>query len=116
MNDREIIHTAGRVFFQTCSVPFVCLRDYGVAAVFMMIASALNRGHISVILTDWVHLIFINESFYHGGPGRDNNQKGGLKYSDVAPFRDLGVWLSPGGCEQSESRLTCKVNVVLWKT
>jgi len=115
MNYREIIHTAWQSVLSNKLRSILTMLGViiGVAAVIMMIAiSAGTEATISEQINGLgSNLIFINESFNRGGPGQGpTNQKGGLKYSDVAAIRDQVSGIAGVAVEQSESSLTAKVN------
>lgn len=117
MNYREIIRTAWNSILSNKlrSVLTMLGVIIGVAAVIMMIAiSAGTEATISEQINGLgSNLIFINESFNRGGPGAGpTNQKGGLKYSDVAAIREQVKGIAGVAVEQSESGLTAKFNDV----
>ncbi len=117
MNYREIIRTAWNSILSNKlrSVLTMLGVIIGVAAVIMMIAiSAGTEATISEQINGLgSNLIFINESFNRGGPGMGpTNQKGGLKYTDVAAIRDQVKGIAGVAVEQSESGLTAKFNDV----
>ncbi len=117
MNYREIIRTAWNSILSNKLRSILTMLGViiGVAAVIMMIAiSAGTEATISEQINGLgSNLIFINESFNRGGPGMGpTNQRGGLKYTDVAAIRDQVKGIAGVAVEQSESGLTAKFNDV----
>ncbi len=117
MNYREIVYTAWKSILSNKlrSVLTMLGVIIGVAAVIMMIAiGAGTEATISEQINGLgSNLIFINESFNRGGPGEGpTNQKGGLKYTDVAAIRDQIKGIAGVSVEQSASSLTAQFNDV----
>lgn len=117
MNYREILRTAWNSILSNKLRSILTMLGViiGVAAVIMMIAiSAGTEATISEQINGLgSNLIFINESFNRGGPGMGpTNQRGGLKYTDVAAIRDQVKGIAGVAVEQSESGLTAKFNDV----
>jgi len=117
MNYPEIVHTAWTSILSNKLRSILTMLGViiGVAAVIMMIAiGAGTEATISEQINGLgSNLIFINESFNRGGPGMGpSNQRGGLKYTDVAAIRDGIKGLAGVSVEQSASSLTAKFNDV----
>jgi putative ABC transport system permease protein len=117
MNYREVVHTAWTSILSNKLRSILTMLGViiGVAAVIMMIAiGAGTEATISERINGLgSNLIFVNESFSRGGPGEGpTNQKGGLKYTDVAAIRDQVNGVAGVSVEQSASSLTANVNDV----
>jgi putative ABC transport system permease protein len=115
MNYREIVHTAWKSILSNKLRSILTMLGViiGVAAVIMMIA--IGAGTEATIAESinglGSNLIFISESFNRGGPGEGvTNQRGGLKYTDVAAIRDQVKGIAGVSVEQSASSLTAKFN------
>lgn len=115
MNYREILHTAWASILSNKLRSILTMLGViiGVAAVIMMVAiGAGTEATISEQINGLgSNLIFINESFNRGGPGQGpSNQRGGLKYTDVAAIRDSINGIAGVSVEQSAGSLTASVN------
>jgi len=115
MNYREIVHTAWSSIRSNKLRSMLTMLGViiGVAAVIMMIA--IGAGTEATIAEQinglGSNLIFISESFNRGGPSEGpTNQRGGLKYADVAAIRDQIKGIAGVSVEQSASSLTAKFN------
>jgi putative ABC transport system permease protein len=115
MNYREIVHTAWTSILSNKMRSILTMLGViiGVAAVIMMIAiGAGTEATISEKINGLgSNLIFVNQSMNFGGPREGpTNQRGGLKYTDVAAIRDGIKGLAGVSVEQSASSLTAKFN------